>query len=575
VYRIVEGPQIALAGIGQVLPFYFGVLQKQPCIPLRTGAQAALRESITAGSPADGGVLKLDSLEQLRRFPDAGTGQVDGERITWTGRNFADPSLTGLDRGAEATTPADHSLGTPFFEVVAEHVYVIGQNPGNHVLSSVDAVYLNGILKEAATPPVHTITLENTTILQDQTTGDPISCATVSFDMSTITAAQSQYLVPSTFAALQQWLLNWSKPRGGGSAAGPPPNPLQAEGVAFLLPPKPKLVPVPQLGTVDVDLHGLLDDDSGTISGAANSLLTRPAHITKCLLREAGGQGSATFDSTWPAVALRQAAFNMAWALRFLPMTDQQFFTHVALQSRTYVTQSATDTWRAVFREFHAASDTLEPDRRIAWSMGWTPRQDVQTGLTVSYAEGELQKEIILRSSAAEARSETRTSTVQYPWIVREGLARQEGQSLLDLIDHQRREGQARMGWHALPILKTDTVSVDHPMLDAYGGTLLGWWVKGVRVNPDATLDIDLEEADNAKSSPVEIQAAVTLALRRRRLARLEIVEVQAAEADETQRRDAQRRRLRVFVPPEPGEPGEFFGARYYGARYYGAGYFR
>src|SRR4029077_993764 len=97
--QIVDGPFASLSGLGQVLPYCFGVNLGLPAIPLRTGAQSAL--AVTA-TPTDT-TLFLDDLEALKRFPDGGRGEIGAERFTWAARNLTNVSLEGVVRHTEGT----------------------------------------------------------------------------------------------------------------------------------------------------------------------------------------------------------------------------------------------------------------------------------------------------------------------------------------------------------------------------------------------------------------------------------------------------------------------------------------
>src|SRR5262245_8179091 len=105
-YRIKTAPQINRHAIGQFLPYLFGALHRVPLIPYRTGAQASMRFTITAGS--SGGVIYVDDVEALEDFPATGTIQIDGERLDYTGRDLGNAAFTGVTHGAMGTTPTDH-----------------------------------------------------------------------------------------------------------------------------------------------------------------------------------------------------------------------------------------------------------------------------------------------------------------------------------------------------------------------------------------------------------------------------------------------------------------------------------
>lgn len=512
-HKIVDAPGVAEASIGKVLPYPFGVLSHAPAIPVRTGAQATLREAMTATDPPNGGSIKLHSLDGLRRFPRASTVQIEGERCTYTGRDETPGgiALTGITRAAEGSIAAVHALGTPVNEVVVQHVYVVCENPGEHRPQAVDAVYLNGIVKDAATPPTHVVNLQDTSLLFDEETGDPIPVVSVTFDLSTITAAQSEYLVPSTLAALKTWLETYGAHAISGGSGGleklkgmvpvsptmPTAEiPVNMGGSVMRVPMRPKVFPVPQLGSVEVDLRGLQDDAAGTITGTPNLLMTRPAHITRCLLREAfqQRQQGAAFDlPSWATAAATQGVYNLAWAMLFYPVDYPTFQRLVSIQSRTDVYRDPGGAgWRAVFRRRVEPTYTSAPSRRLDLEYRTTQAQGVLTTLTVRYGEGTQQGVLPLNSPTALARFLPLSQEVLMPWITSAAVAEELGRFQLALNDHVRREATLTETWQALAAERTDAIAISAQILDAYGD--LPWRVRGFRIRPDGTITLDTEE---------------------------------------------------------------------------------
>ena len=524
-YRILDRPGVAIQGVGQYIPWYFNRFRRARLIPYVTGAQCALRRSITDSETT----IPVDDVDLLDRFAATGTIQIDGERMTYTGRNlFEDaPAFTGVTRGTGGSTPATHALGANVYEFTATHRYILGHNPGGHVHQAIDTVYVNGIAKAASVPPTHTISLASVLVGEDERTGEDVSVAVVDFDMSSLAATVSELLRPTTITTLEHHLVEQVTPifgsvgfgsdnsrPGNGFIGGLSPTGFtrsyvdQVRSVTRTIPPPPPTVSFgpPQLGSVTADIRGLKDDGSGTITGTPNALLKRPAHITEMIMRQAYQQNGATFDATWDDALAKQASFGMEWAFGFTPMDFRAFAGLVELQSRTFITQNQAGTWQAIFRNRGVASTTLEPDRRVAFSFGWTPRQQVFTSLVVNYGQGENQKELTVESEDALDRSEPQTGGVVFPWIVKTGLAEQEGDDRLSLVDHQRRQGRATMTWDAATVLKSDIVAVSHPSLEPYGETLQ-WRVRGVSVRPDFLIDLDLDEDDAAESIPDGVMA--------------------------------------------------------------------
>src|SRR5262245_39422854 len=143
--RVIDSTSVSPQGIGRIFPYVFGRRRGVLGIPLRTGAGAALRLAITDSDTT----FYLDDLAALQRFPDAGRGQIEGERFTWAARDLSGIALTGIVRGTESTTEVAHDLGVAVYEALDEHVYAFVENPGDFAHQSLDAVYVNGILKAA------------------------------------------------------------------------------------------------------------------------------------------------------------------------------------------------------------------------------------------------------------------------------------------------------------------------------------------------------------------------------------------------------------------------------------------
>lgn len=531
-YRILDRPRVAIQSVGAYIPWYFNRFKRARLIPYYTGAQCALRRSITSSET----FIPVDDVDLLARFPAADADpaekafQIEGERVLYTSLQLFEeaPGFVGCTRGID-TTPAAHSLGAAIYEFVGTHRYILGHNPGGHVHQGIDTVYVNGIAKPASVPPTHTISLATVAVGEDERTGGDVSVAVVDFDMTTLEAITSELLQPTTITtAIHHMTQNIYSPNGtllrtgqaigsvSGTGAGSPGAAPRVFGGGFsavgvdevryvtrTIPPPPPTIGYapPQLGSVTADIRGLKDDGSGSITGTPNALLKRPAHITEMIMRQAYQQGSATFDATWDDALAKQASFNMEWAFGFVPMDFRAFAGLVELQSRTFITQNKEGVWQAIFRNRGVASTTLEPARRVAFTWGWTPRQQVFTDLVVSYGQGENQKELTVESETALDVSEPQTGGVTFPWIVKTGLAEQEGEDRLSLVDHQRRQGRATMTWDAATVLKSDIVAVEHPSLAPYGETLQ-WRVRGVSVRPDFLIDVDLDEDDPAESIP-------------------------------------------------------------------------
>jgi hypothetical protein len=493
--RVVDGPAAAAAGIGRIFPYVFGINRGVLAIPLRTGAQGALRQAVSAPDPAT--EWFLDDAVSLARFPDAGTGQIGGERITWTGRDFGTVALTGITRAVELTPSGDYNVGQPIYEVIPEHIYGLFENPGAYRHASIDGVYLNGLLKAPTVVPTHTITMADTAAVSDPVIDAPLSVGTLRFDMTSPLAATSPFVSPDSLAAQQRYaafvdaqLAAFRASLAGASVVGTY-NPSAQW---------PKLRP--QLGVVTADVTGLQDDAGGTISGTPFQLLTNPAHIARLLLQEAFMQ-TAFDEPSWTLAAARVAQAGYQWALQFLPMTLGAFQEAVFRQSRLHVFQES-GRWRATFRERGLPVMTLTPARRVSWAMGWTPLPTVMSTLEVAYGAGDVSGTLILTSARGRALVPTQSAAMQFAWITNATVARNLGTWHLSLQDHPRRLGTVIHHIEALPLLRAETVVVDAPMLAAYGGSSLWWKTQAIRFRPDGFVELALEEED-----PLEAQLPI------------------------------------------------------------------
>lgn len=564
--RVVDGRDASPAGIGRIFPYIFGVVRGVLAIPLRTGAQAALREGVTDTDL----VFKLQDVESLRTFPDAGTASIEGEVFTWEARDFTEIALTEITRGAESTTPVLHGVGVAIYEIIPEHVYGLFENPGAHLHTRVDAVYVNGILKDPDVVPTHTITMADTAAGHDPVTALPISIGTIRFDMTDPLTATSPFVSPDSLAAYKAFQERQAaryaaflkqfegQDMGGGK---------------FYKPPSPKLLP--QLGLVTADITGLQDDSSGTITGIANQALTNPAHVTRLILQEGFQQSTTSFlESSWTQAALIAAGYGYRWDMEFLPMAINAFQQAVFEQSRINVFQES-GLWRAVFRKPGPSAMTFEADRRVSWAMRWTPLQEVISSLNVTHGVNDDERTLIVTSTRGAALVPAQTGQLTLPWVKAPGMAKNLGEWQLGLRDHPRRHGNAVMSSVALPIIRVDTVAVDSPMLDLYGGTDLLWRVEGTRIT-DALIDVAVEEEDPFESSPVERHVAtVTAGARRVRSGRFRRGDLAAEEAEAARRVTRRRQQipLAAIPPPDDGD-GEHFADDYFAPDYFSADYF-
>ena len=71
----------------------------------------------------------------ITSLPTAGSGKIENEFISWTGKNVGAKQITGVIRGERSTVPASHDLGSDFYNVVD-----IQDNPINILLQMLTSV---------------------------------------------------------------------------------------------------------------------------------------------------------------------------------------------------------------------------------------------------------------------------------------------------------------------------------------------------------------------------------------------------------------------------------------------------
>ncbi|MGH7533999.1 MAG: hypothetical protein ACREMG_00290, partial [Gemmatimonadales bacterium] len=119
----------------------------------------------------------------ITRLPASGTVQIDSERITYSLVDVSRLVLILTARGAGGSQETGHAKDAAVYSTAGDFVGIFSETPGNHQALSVDAIYLDGVVKLPADPPVHTINLSDGSILAG------VSLVSITFDMSTIRPA--------------------------------------------------------------------------------------------------------------------------------------------------------------------------------------------------------------------------------------------------------------------------------------------------------------------------------------------------------------------------------------------------
>lgn len=521
--RFVDVYPTAPEAVGQVLPYVFGQAQRVLAIPVLTAAQTTyagvasapgqviLQTPILSTDLGPFGFVSAGNPSDMTRFLAVSPGpmslRMGGELFIGT-PIASPPGFVNVIRNGPV--PLDHQIGEAIQEVKAYHKYLVCENPGTYRcldLGNVPfAIWLNGVQKAQDTPPRHQVFIDDQAVIPGR------SVVSIRLEAGALTDLSSPFVTPSDVSTLQRYVDQRIQELSGvyGDLAQTLGAGIASHG--------PQVSPL--LGTVEYTLIGL-QDVTGSLTGVPQSGIRNPAHVAKLILQEAFDQDPASFDdASWEEAALNAAAYGYHWDFAFYPLSIGDFQRRVFEQSRINIYQDS-GRWRAVFRRLGASRMTLGPARRTQWSMRWTPVQDVVTTATVSYGVPPQAQTLVLTAPGVVDANATpgQTLTLELPWVGDGAMARSLGTWQLSLTDHQRRQGTDTHHSEALLLTRLDTVLIDAPILQAYGGALL-WKVRGIRIRPDLFLEIDVEEEDPQETTPAEIQLSVARVRRRARLAR-------------------------------------------------------
>ena len=130
-YEIVElatYPQARLKDVGKMLPQVWGSAQKVPFMGVSVGKVTTITVDI------DDAVATIDITDEDDDFPSSGTGELDDEQISWTGKSSV--QLTGVTRGLNETVGASHTRGAIIQEIQDVSAYIIG-----HAVKAINTVF--------------------------------------------------------------------------------------------------------------------------------------------------------------------------------------------------------------------------------------------------------------------------------------------------------------------------------------------------------------------------------------------------------------------------------------------------
>jgi hypothetical protein len=265
------------------------------------------------------------------------------------------------------------------------------------------------------------------------------------------------------------------------------------------------------LGEITADINGLQDDASGTISGTANTFLEIPHDILKCLLREVWQEKDpALYDvATWTATRQEQITANYRWALMAVPISFAEFRRAAGFQGRAELYQEGgrwAYKWRAVTPALVSFTERNLADEIV---IDWSPRTELVTELDVGYDEAgararQWQQSLTLRSDLTQYRyryglQRTRRDlggrTLELPWVRDTAMATRLGTYWLGQWERERLRPKIRGFWDVIGLDKTDTITLDIPLLTAYGAMQFTVRRKTYELD-DGLLMLECEETD-------------------------------------------------------------------------------
>jgi hypothetical protein len=166
-------PDAAPEAVGQVVPLLCGDLHRAPVRFVQAGIIDRLRLEVPESQTAPFW-LQLSDPERVRRLPVPGQLQIDQEVFVYdqtrpygTATEIATVHIT--ERASRSTDVATHRSGAEVRALsssgqTSEYIGLIGQNRPGLTTQSWTQVYADGLAKDLAAPPAHTVELANTTL---------------------------------------------------------------------------------------------------------------------------------------------------------------------------------------------------------------------------------------------------------------------------------------------------------------------------------------------------------------------------------------------------------------------------
>jgi hypothetical protein len=166
-------PDAAPEAVGQVIPLLCGDLHRARLHFVQAGMIDRLRVAVPIDQTAPFW-MQVSEPEKVRKLPVPGELQIDGEVFAYdttrpygTAEEIATIHISA--RAQRSTNPVAHGAGAEVRALNAggetgEYVGVLGENRPGLTPQSWTQVYSDGMAKDAASPPAHTVELANTTL---------------------------------------------------------------------------------------------------------------------------------------------------------------------------------------------------------------------------------------------------------------------------------------------------------------------------------------------------------------------------------------------------------------------------
>jgi hypothetical protein len=223
-------PDAAPEAVGQVVPLLCGDLHRVKAHFVQAGMLDRLRVEVPVSQAAPFW-LQVSEPEKVRRLPVPGQLQIDEEVFTYdqtrpygTATEIATIHVT--KRAERSTDAATHRAGAEVRALsssgqTSEYLAVIGENRPGLATQSWTQVYSDGMAKDAAALPAHTVELANTTIWPGKSLA-VIRFAPEAVGGPTLRAVEwgfawHAYGAPPPTTYETEWLLQWGDYSGEGA----------------------------------------------------------------------------------------------------------------------------------------------------------------------------------------------------------------------------------------------------------------------------------------------------------------------------------------------------------------------